>query len=448
MPKARYRPNFRTKPLLARQPASRPRELFRSTREVMLNPNRAQLRAALARVQEGVMDNVLNVSEVLDINAAVKTDEMLDVCVWHGGDAIGKDDGFTTTVCEVVWLFDNATGCVIERRYIRFRDLFSMPTVVCRKENPLEWHQQVLFWFRGVLNDTQIDFFVQQQSRLEQEIVGDKIAGRAEKILERNALRRERQRIFDQLGGCNYVPELRNAVDRIADELQRAQSHRISWREFQARWPSVATRYRNELVRSFAHGQASITDLRASFPGENPANFRLDCGIWMGAMRTFDVPQLLVRVCSPLVEHPTLGAAGYRSVQFSGHPKAPQMVGWLRVHIDASARLVFVDEVQSDFLERLRRIDGEFDGTMKPLEDWHVHGFSSLRSWATSIGYRMAMHSEISAGDTWHFTKSRRKWNTYYGTLIKRFGLKTEAVPGFPHPIQVEPPFEALSLAA
>jgi len=69
--------------------------------------------------------------------------------------------------------------------------------------------------------------------------------------------------------------------------------------------------------------------------------------------------------------------------------------------------------------------------------DWHVNGFSTVRQWAATIGYRVALHSERSAMAIQDKTRSARKWAIYYGTLTKRFKLVREDLDGYPGPIFV-----------
>jgi len=75
----------------------------------------------------------------------------------------------------------------------------------------------------------------------------------------------------------------------------------------------------------------------------------------------------------------------------------------------------------------------------KRCDDWHIHGFATICQWARDIGYRAAMHSRESTKTKPGMTQSDRKWNTYYRPIIKRFGLKSETVDGYPAEIFVQP---------
>ena len=68
----------------------------------------------------------------------------------------------------------------------------------------------------------------------------------------------------------------------------------------------------------------------------------------------------------------------------------------------------------------------------KEITDWQGNGFASVRHWAGSIGYRIAMHSEESAATIAGKTSSARKWNAYYGSLIKRGTFGLERPGGYP----------------
>ena len=65
----------------------------------------------------------------------------------------------------------------------------------------------------------------------------------------------------------------------------------------------------------------------------------------------------------------------------------------------------------------------------KEIADWQVNGFASVRRWARSIGYRIAMHSEESAAKVEGKTTSPRNWAFYYASLIKRGCLRSGCRP-------------------
>jgi len=58
--------------------------------------------------------------------------------------------------------------------------------------------------------------------------------------------------------------------------------------------------------------------------------------------------------------------------------------------------------------------------------------------WVSEIDYDLGMHSRESAklAKAW-MTLSDRKWNSYYGVLIKRYALRLQIVSGYPAPIWV-----------
>ena len=127
----------------------------------------------------------------------------------------------------------------------------------------------------------------------------------------------------------------------------------------------------------------------------------------------------------------------------SNHPVTKYTVGWLRVHLDDSNKVCFVDEIQSDVIETLyetkqanlqEKITVEL---IKQLSDWSTHGFNSVQEWATSIGYRTAIHSKESAtaSKTRGMTPSERKWQIYYQTIIHHFKLRLELIPNYPDKI-------------
>ena len=104
-------------------------------------------------------------------------------------------------------------------------------------------------------------------------------------------------------------------------------------------------------------------------------------------------------------------------------------VGWLRVH--ASDGWVFIDEIQSDPLERF----GDKE-EMAPLIEavrkcWHLHGAATIHRWAREIGCKFAMHSRESLLAKPEATKSLRKWKTYYEPVARAFDLTPVSHPDF-----------------
>lgn len=176
-----------------------------------------------------------------------------------------------------------------------------------------------------------------------------------------------------------------------------------------------------------------------------------DAITWSDEQMVFGGTQIVFQVCSRLLS--TAEGAGHNSTfqlrrslreaaEWSMHPVTAETVGWLRVHVDDLQRLVFVDEVQSDVVEHLlaRAAEGDVAAQMlaRELTDWQVNGFASVRHWAAAIGYRVAMLSEESVAAIAAKTKSARKWNVYYGALIKRLGLARHACAEYPGAIFID----------
>jgi hypothetical protein len=184
------------------------------------------------------------------------------------------------------------------------------------------------------------------------------------------------------------------------------------------------------------------------------AFFTLSFSAWAGAQRVADAPQIVFRVnAQSLYTH--LAYADPEAMKAvnealfancnAWHPADEWSVGWLRLHKDDENELLFVDEVQSDALESLRNSRRSLDQKAvarveRYLRRWHLHGFASVHRWANAIGYRAGIHSRKSAAAKSGMTQSERKWNTYYAPIIRQFGLREEAVSGYPAPIMVEPP--------
>ena len=203
-------------------------------------------------------------------------------------------------------------------------------------------------------------------------------------------------------------------------------------------------------------GVLSTNDL-ASLPGQSP--FRLRFSVWRGAERIFRVPQLVLEVeAYDLLKELRFGTKEQQEVAdfiigtaaYKWHPGQSNCVGWIRVHIDDENKLCFVDEVQSDTVEELSNYlrDNMSDISsdqvrcikdyLQAVKHWHVHGMACLIQWVSEIGYELGIHSRESAKvSKYGMTPSDRKWNYYYGALIKRYSMQLVEVEGYPAPICV-----------
>lgn len=243
-----------------------------------------------------------------------------------------------------------------------------------------------------------------------------------------------------------YATELQACCEKLASSLQQSGKEHITWREFKQTEPSLSARYQRELLAISNGGKLSV-DRLLNLPDES--SFSIRYSIWKGAQRIFNTPQLVVEVENrealiklhsgnndqKKIARKITAAAG-----FQWHPGKTACVGWLRVHIDDTNKICFVDEVQSDAMEEAMNVDREVTGDyLATVKDWHLHGFATICHWAATIGFKAATHSRESAAESkFGMTPSDRKWNTYYGTLIKRFSLCETKIDGYPAPIWIQ----------
>jgi hypothetical protein len=425
------------------------RELFGEGREILLNPNLAQIAVALRRLQARARTHLLSDEEAAAAYGRVAQQG-------HGSAHAGVRDcprsfkfGITSTVIQVARLTDRLIACSIGRQQVLPGEKGKPPVAADPHDDPRQWLKEVLATFWTVLDAGQI-------AAIEQSAVSSAMAlaatrqhcGRGQAHgPERAAVRRrlQLQALFRSIEPV-YVSELKLALTRTARDLRADGEERVAWRVFQRRWPSIAMRYRRDLLQLFRQGSATRQAL--SEFSAHASNHRLRFTTWSGAQTIFPATQLVFQVCSPLLS--VAEGAGHRSsfalrrtlcemAERSPHPVTPDTVGWLRVHVDDLHRLVFIDEVQSDVMEHLLALAAEGDtvaaALAKQLSSWQVDGFSSVQHWAAAIGYRVAMHSEQSAAAIEHKTRSPRKWQLYYGSLSKRFALVADERPGYPGPI-------------
>ncbi|MCK6372795.1 MAG: hypothetical protein L6Q69_01680 [Zoogloea sp.] len=427
--------------------------LFSEGFEVQLNPNQTWLEQAVERVQARARTNRLTRQEAAETLRRVTIGGETSACAGLKNCPASFRFPITTTLLVVARLDDDLIACSVGRREVMPGAAFLPPVCADPIEEPMQWLKEVVtaFWTR--LDDRRIE-------RLRRKAVARALAISAanvgqdwcERARGRATAKRRLQveHLFRSVEPV-YVTELEESLRRITGDLLDSGINEVPWRAFQQRWPSIATRYRRDLQQVFRQGSATVQTLRSMSP--DPGTYWLSFDTWCGSQTIFDGTQLVVQVCSTLLanheaagQHPS--AALVRQLREKAmatpHPASAETVGWLRVHLDDQHRLAFIDEVQSDVVERLReaaRPGG--DPGARPLQDalgdWHLHGFSTIARWASAIGYRVAMHSEASAATIPGKTRSVRKWNVYYSPLIKRQGMQLASFEGYPAPIWVEP---------
>lgn len=288
-----------------------------------------------------------------------------------------------------------------------------------------------------------------------------------------------------------FVSFWQDSYESIIAALKAEGKVAISWKEFQKRWPSLATTYGRHIIPLINNGMIALPGLADV---ESVPMFTLSMGLWTGAQRLFArSPQLVFKINSERLytqfanENIETRMAVNEALLniYSGHPIDEWNVGWLRVHVDGPNKLVFIDEVQSDAIEALiksynpdkalrkiltRRttrpswkdrpmyLPSERRGyppnqkepdiklvdklearrVERMLAPWNLHGFASVKQWAHAVGYRAGIHGRESAQKKPGMSPSERKWNMYYAPIIKQFKLTAESVPGYPAPIMVE----------
>jgi hypothetical protein len=414
------------------------RKLFGGGCEILLNPEPAQVAEALRKVQAHCRNDLLTEAVVLAVleRVAQRGESsahagVRDCPAWF-------TYGVSSTVIQVARLSDTLIGCSIGRRKVMPGQKGTPPVAAHPDDSPREWLHDVLSTFWTVLDDQQTVAIQRASVSRSMELAARLSAGESARRAGRvAAMRRMQMRALFTGSQPVYISELKLALKTVAEQLTASGDERITWRAFQQRWPSIGARYRRDLLEIFRQGVATTQALATFSSGSQRYSIAFD--FWAGAQTIFATTQLVFQVCSPLLREdagpvdtaPCPVRESLRAMaEHSPHPVTRDTVGWLRVHVDDHNRLVFVDEVQSDVMELLLQKAAEGDAAAaalaKELGDWHVDGFSTVKHWAAAIGYRVAMHSEESAKRIAGKTRSARKWNVYYGSLIKRFGLGAE----------------------
>jgi hypothetical protein len=419
---------------------------FLGPRRVLVAPGREEVDAALADMQRRCRTNCLKPA---DLDAA-----------WNGvtnGRAVARAGdwncprhfkyGIDGTVVEILRLVGGMIGVVIGRQRISPGTTSGYWTAApgLLKRAPEQWLSGVLDAFWMFLSDEEIRELENKAVLQAMENGVRQAERRAHLARERQRKRREQLEALFRGTRPQFVTELAVAVAEITITLSAEGRDSIRWADLKKRWPAVASRHQVDLLELVRDRSVSVDALR-SLAGR--AAYLLRFSTWNGPQRSFSTSQLVFNINCPTAyarlrnrgEQTKILARWLRDARLRWHPGTATTIGWLRVHIDDDNKLCFVDEVQSDVLEDLRRVPpadaiSEF---VTSVCDWHIHGFASVKRWAIEIGYRAGIHSRRSAAAKKGMTKSDRKWYSYYAPIIKRFDLHEMEVTGYGAPVCID----------
>lgn len=426
-------------------------EEFSKGHQILINPTINEIKASIAKIERRCKKNLLDTTRALEayhqvkIGGAESAHAGLRNCPRYFQFAV------TSTVIQVARLADDLIACSIGRRqaYPGEQGLPSITTNIY--DDPLLWAQQVITTYWTALGDDQLNAIQERAVLVAMRIAAETAwlnhhdAGanraRAKRELQLQALFRSSKPV--------YTSELRFWLGQISRMLREQGVSKIDWRTFKQEWPSIATRYKRDLLSIFKCG-AAATEALPKFRSDFE-RYSVNFTTWDGAQTIFPGTQIVFQICSKQLSLSegseylfsyALRQSLYELALRSCHPVTTTTVGWLRVHVDDHHRVCFIDEIQSDLIEFLRCDDLVQDMAARmvinELSDWLTHGVSTVQHWAHSIGYRLAIHSKESAQTIRDKTESERKWNVYYNSVIKRLKLQRTELTEYPAPVFIE----------
>jgi hypothetical protein len=411
-------------------------------RQILINPGESDIKHALKTVQKSCRRYLLNEIDVLAAWNKFINDFSPSVSL--GIIKCPRNYGFNMegTLFQAVKLLPNLIGVVIGRE-LAIPGQSTQAPVSVGLNMPKRWLNEVISTFWTHLTDQEI----QELNHKALAIVMSSNLDDSE--INSHILKRRQLQLQALINNATpqYISEYQSMAKTISNELFLGDKHSISWSHFQKKWPSFSARYKRKLIPIIHNGQILVSQLSEGHP-----KYELNLDLWTGAQKTFPQPQILFRItASELFKEIVTKSDAHASLihylkaqsEISHHPVTTNTVGWIIVHQDDSNKICFIDEIQSDVLETLyekkqanpqEKLTAEL---IKQLSDWSTHGFNSVQEWATSIGYRTAIHSKESAtaSKTRGMTPSERKWQIYYRTITHHFKLRLELIPNYPDKI-------------
>jgi hypothetical protein len=247
-------------------------ELLGEGQEILINPGNAEITKALSRVQVRTRTNRLTADEALAVFRRVAQEGHSSV---HAGVMECPRSfkcGISSTVIQVARLTDSIISCAIGRLQV----LPGQRSVPLVSVDPFDKHRQWLkvlistFWIslddsqNAVIEQTAVSAAMESAARRAWRDTHENGAERAgvKRRLQLEALFRSRKPV--------YVSELAVALKRIAaDTLNAAGESEVTWRAFQLRWQSFATRHKRDLLdvnRQSVIQRQALADFRVGAP--------------------------------------------------------------------------------------------------------------------------------------------------------------------------------------
>ncbi len=427
---------------------------FQVARCVVVNPDRTDVLKALTTAEKGCKRNRLSQDAALSAYDQFVSGNLQSVFIGDYECEARMRYPLQGTVLQVVRMTDNLTGLICDRQQIQ-PGCHSRPPInlgaegLCSGRSPGTKLKQLLVYFWPFLSDADLD---EIHNTIAVYVMCTLVSARKEAEARQQAELLQRKSALETL--CKgvkptYTSQFVQACTAIASDVAGQGASEIRWRDIKRRYPAAASRFKTHFLAMLVNGSVSVELLRLA---TNKTDFDIRLTTWQGEMRIFNVPQLVMQVRNIPIHHRFKAGSLWHSelsefikaeAKKSCHPSTENTVGWLRIHIDDENKLCFVDEVQSDAMElalthsknpRYELAAKEF---LRDCSSWHLDAFATVFQWAQDIGYRPAIHSRQSAIDKEYMTRSERKWVTYYGTIVKQFGLQEVELQGYPGKIWV-----------
>jgi len=213
----------------------------------------------------------------------------------------GFQFGVTSTVIQVARLHDSLIACSVGRQQVLPGMKATPPIPADPFASPRRWHKEVVSTFWTHLDDDQL-------VAIQQHAVAAAMGHAAQQDwrkthahgAQRAAVKRklQLQALFRSVQPV-YVSEFASALRQIAGGLRAVGDDRVTWRSFQSCWPSIASRYQQDLLPLFRQGAAARPDL-AKIPTVS-AKYSLSFTTWSGAQTVLIGTQIVFQVCSMLL---------------------------------------------------------------------------------------------------------------------------------------------------
>lgn len=278
---------------------------FQAAKCVILNPERKDILKALKIAEKSTRKHQLSPEEALAAFDNFTNESK--VTVFTGSYHCGRRSRHPLqgTVLQLVRLTDSLTGLICDRQQVAPGKSSTPPLQIpadglLSGRNPVKNLNSALTFFWPYLSDSVLDELHSQCSLY---VMGTLVPALHVEQEHQKALIAQRKISLAELYRevkPEFTTEFAQQCQVIAKDLQKNNQSSIAWRDLKQKYPATSKRHQAQLLGILENNKATIEALSRA---ECQTDFDIRLTTWRGAMRLFDVPQLVLQLRNIPIHH-------------------------------------------------------------------------------------------------------------------------------------------------